>query len=214
MEDVFDTTGRPPSGWMHAVFDGGPYADDVGRCVPGPPAPAVLAVALPEGGEHVYRLAAVGSWSDPDHPVAVYGPDAPPAPPPLLTGREKTWIRRQLREGTGPDPVVLVAFDARGTMVKRPSGSAIVRMLSELGPRNAHMVLQRLDDAAEDGEGAGDAYLQAGLGHDHTYHLEYRAGGVTSRRCRTRALSQDQARDALLGWAEGRPDWRSGLDGR
>src|SRR5262245_40337217 len=26
-----------PSHWMNALFDGGPYADDVGRCVPGPP---------------------------------------------------------------------------------------------------------------------------------------------------------------------------------
>ena len=37
VEDVFDTSGRPPKGLMNALFDGGPYADDVGRCVPGPP---------------------------------------------------------------------------------------------------------------------------------------------------------------------------------
>jgi hypothetical protein len=37
MDDVFDTTGRPLAGWMHALFDGGPFGEDVGRCVPGPP---------------------------------------------------------------------------------------------------------------------------------------------------------------------------------
>jgi hypothetical protein len=77
VEDVFDTTGRPPKGWMHAVFHGGPYGEDVGRCVPGPPAAATHSVPLPEGGVHVYRLWTVGSWSDPDDPVAVYNPTAP-----------------------------------------------------------------------------------------------------------------------------------------
>ncbi|MFC9791348.1 hypothetical protein [Streptomyces sp. NPDC057695] len=85
MEDAFDTTGRPPKGWMHAVFHGGPYGEDVGRCIPGPPAPATLSVPLPEGGVHVYRLWTVGSWSYPDDPIAVYNPDGPPVPPTLLT---------------------------------------------------------------------------------------------------------------------------------
>lgn len=55
LEDVFDTTGRPPKGWLHAVFHGGPYGEDVGIRVPGPPAPATLSVPLSEGGVHVYR---------------------------------------------------------------------------------------------------------------------------------------------------------------
>jgi hypothetical protein len=37
VENVFDTTGRPPAGWMHAIFADGPFEPDVGRCVPGPP---------------------------------------------------------------------------------------------------------------------------------------------------------------------------------
>lgn len=68
MDDVFDLTGRPPEGWMHAVFDGGPFADDVGRCVPGPPPPDPLVV-----GTATYLLRTVGSWSDAQDPVAVYG---------------------------------------------------------------------------------------------------------------------------------------------
>ncbi|MFF5763026.1 hypothetical protein ACFY8F_10875 [Streptomyces tanashiensis] len=93
MEDVFDTTGRPPKGWMHAIFHGGPYGEDVGRCIPGPPAPEILAVPLAEGGVHTYRLWTVGSWSDPDDPIAVYNPDGPPVPPSLLTDQEKEWLR-------------------------------------------------------------------------------------------------------------------------
>lgn len=68
VEDVFDLTGRPPTGWMHALFDGGPFAEDVGRCVPGPPPPDPLIV-----GETTYLLRVVGSWSDPEDPIAIYG---------------------------------------------------------------------------------------------------------------------------------------------
>jgi hypothetical protein len=28
VQDVFDLTGQPPEGWVHAIFDDGPYADD------------------------------------------------------------------------------------------------------------------------------------------------------------------------------------------
>jgi hypothetical protein len=45
VEDVFATEDAPPAGWMRAIFDGGPYHDDVGRCVPGPPAPTTLTVS-------------------------------------------------------------------------------------------------------------------------------------------------------------------------
>jgi hypothetical protein len=68
VEDVFDTSGRPPKGWMNALFDGGPYADDVGRCVPGPPPADTFDV-----GGVTYYLRTVGSWSDPENPIAVYG---------------------------------------------------------------------------------------------------------------------------------------------
>ena len=53
---------------MNALFDGGPYAEDVGRCVPGPPPPDTIEV---DGA--TYLLRAVGSWSDPMNPIAVYG---------------------------------------------------------------------------------------------------------------------------------------------
>lgn len=64
----FDTSGRPPAGWMHALFDGGPFAEDVGRCVPGPPPPDPLVM-----GNTTYMLRTVGSWSDPHNPIAIYG---------------------------------------------------------------------------------------------------------------------------------------------
>lgn len=60
MDDVFDLTGHPPKGWVHAVFHDGPYADDVGRCVPGPPTPDPLEVELSGGGTFVYRILSVG----------------------------------------------------------------------------------------------------------------------------------------------------------
>ncbi|WP_329403397.1 hypothetical protein OG523_03535 [Streptomyces virginiae] len=93
MEDVFDLTGRPPSGWMHAIFGGGPYGEDVGRCIPGPPAPATITVPLPDSGEFVYRLVTVGSWSDPNDPIALYD-DTGPVPPPPLSELEKSWLNR------------------------------------------------------------------------------------------------------------------------
>ncbi len=100
MEDVFDLTGRPPHGWMHALFGGGPYGNDVGRCIPGPPAPETLAAPLPGGGEYIYRLCSVGHWA-PDDPIAVYN-DTGPTPEPPLTEQEEALIRRgsdeQLRE--------------------------------------------------------------------------------------------------------------------
>ncbi|GLW00937.1 hypothetical protein Slala05_45680 [Streptomyces lavendulae subsp. lavendulae] len=46
-------------------------------------------------------------------PVAVYDPDVPPAPPGLLTGQERTWLRKAHIE-RGEDPVRLVAIDSRG----------------------------------------------------------------------------------------------------
>lgn len=94
MDNVFDLSGTPPHGWMHAVFGGGPYGHDVGRCVPGPPAPASITVPLPEGGEHVYRLWTVGSWSAPDDPVAVYN-DVGPTPEPPLSELEMSWLNRR-----------------------------------------------------------------------------------------------------------------------
>lgn len=75
MENVFDTSGRPPEGWMNAIFDGGPFHDDVGRCVPGPPPPDPLIV-----GDTTYRVVVIASWSDPDNPIAVYAIKLPVGP--------------------------------------------------------------------------------------------------------------------------------------
>ncbi|TQF06236.1 hypothetical protein E6W39_33505 [Kitasatospora acidiphila] len=92
--DVFDLSGAPPQGWMHAVFNGGPYGEDIGRCVPGPPAPVSLTVPLPEGGEFGYRLWAVGSWSQPGDPIAVYD-ETGPVPELPLSELEKSWLNRR-----------------------------------------------------------------------------------------------------------------------
>lgn len=98
MEDVFDLTGRPPQGWMHAIFGGGPYQDDVGRCIPGPPAPETLEVRLPDGGTFLYHLWTVGSWSDPQDPIAVYNPEPPSPDPQPLTDEERKLLARMPKE--------------------------------------------------------------------------------------------------------------------
>jgi hypothetical protein len=78
VEDVFDLTGRPPSGWMHAIFSDGPFETDVGRCVPGPPPPDPLVAAARKGWpEWHYRLLTIGSWSDPEDPIAFYAAELP-----------------------------------------------------------------------------------------------------------------------------------------
>ncbi|MFE9135739.1 hypothetical protein [Streptomyces sp. NPDC007355] len=192
MEDAFDTTGRPPKGWMHAVFHRGPYGEDVGRCVPGPHAAATHSVPLPEGGVHVYRLWAVGSWSDPDDPVAVYNPDSPPVPPPLLTVQEKKWLQEG-QERKGLEPVRLVALSADGRMVRDPDAPAIETMLTGLA-KGQHLLLQRLN-----GHDEGDCCLQVLLADDATYLVEHRTG-TTADRHRTRSATPAEARSAVLRW--------------
>ncbi|MFC9264277.1 hypothetical protein [Streptomyces hydrogenans] len=192
MEDVFDTTGRPPKGWMHAIFHGGPYGEDVGRCIPGPPAPEIFTVPLAEGGVHTYRLWTVGSWSDPEDPIAVYNPDGPPVPPPLLTAQEKQWTREgQRRRGLGP--VRLVALTDDGRVTCDPDAPAVEAMLAGLGERQ-YVVLQRLSDHDE-----GDCYLQVLLSEDAVYEVEQRAG--TTGECqRTRSASWAEVCDVVLRW--------------
>ncbi|MGW6389644.1 hypothetical protein ACWFR1_03870 [Streptomyces sp. NPDC055103] len=201
VEDVFDTTGRPPSGWMHAVFNGGPYGEDVGRCIPGPPAPETLAVPLPDGGVHVYRLWTVSSWSDPDDPIAVYNPDGPPVPPPLLTGQEKTWLREGRRR-RGLEPIGLVALED-GRIEHDPDPPAVEAMLAGLRSRK-HLILQRLTDGFE-----GDEYIQVLLREDETYEVEHRSG--TSEGSQARTASQAKVRGALFDWAADRSGWQTTL---
>lgn len=57
---------------MNAIFADGPFEPDVGRCVPGPPPLDPLVVEVPGKPPWVYRVLSVGSWSDPDHPQAIY----------------------------------------------------------------------------------------------------------------------------------------------
>ncbi|MFD9620641.1 hypothetical protein ACFWB2_25585 [Streptomyces virginiae] len=204
VEDVFDTTGRPPTGWMHAIFHGGPYGEDVGRCVPGPPAPDLLTVPSAEGDVHVYRLRTVGSWSDPDDPIAVYDPDGPVVPPLLLTDQEKEWLREgQRRRGLGP--IRLVAL-VHGRMARDPDASTIESMLAGLRNRE-HLLLQRLTDPDE-----GDSYIHVLLDEDDTYEVEHQAGTAAGRD-RTRSASQAAVRDAVLRWAADRPSRRTALEG-
>ncbi|GHI70211.1 hypothetical protein Snoj_41290 [Streptomyces nojiriensis] len=61
------------------------------------------------GGEFVYRLVTVGSWSAPDDPIALYD-DTGPVPPPPLSELEKSWLGRraerqaELAEVARPQP--------------------------------------------------------------------------------------------------------------
>ncbi|MFK0212630.1 hypothetical protein [Streptomyces sp. NPDC090298] len=204
MEDVFDMTGRPPKAWMHAIFHGGPYGEDVGRCIPGPPAPEILTVPLADGRVYTYRTWAVGSWSDLEDPVAVYHRDGPPVPPPLLTGQEETWLRDgQQREGLMP--LKLVALVTGGRMVRDPDASAIEAMLAGLRHRE-FLLLQRLADHDE-----GDWYLQVLLEEDDTYEVVHQAGAAAERE-ETRSASQAAVRDAVLRWAAEQPTWRNALE--
>lgn len=205
MQDVFDVTGRPPKGWMHAVFRGGPYGEDVGRCIPGPPAPATLSVPLPEGGVHVYRLWTVGSWSAPDDPIAVYNPDGPPVPPTLLTAQERQWAQEgRRRRGLGP--VRLVALTGDGQMAYDPDAPAIEAMLAGLGERQ-YVVLQRLTDHDE-----GEFSLQVLLTEDAVYEVEHQAG-TTGERQRTRSASQTEVRDTVLRWVADQASRCTDLEG-
>ncbi|MFB6820883.1 hypothetical protein ACFCXA_04730 [Streptomyces virginiae] len=181
---------------MHAIFHGGPYGEDVGRCVPGPPAPDLLRAPSAAGEVHVYRLWTVGSWSDAEDPVAVYDPDGPPVPPLLLTDQEEEWLREgQRRRGLGP--IRLVAL-VHGRMERDPDASTIASMLAGLRNRE-HLLLQWLTDPGE-----GDRYIRVRLDEDDTYEVEHRPG-TTAGRERTRSASRAAACDAVLRWAADQP---------
>ena len=53
LKAIRPTGGFTPSSLM------GPYVDDVGRCVPGPPTPDPLPVSLPDGTTFEYRILSV-----------------------------------------------------------------------------------------------------------------------------------------------------------
>ncbi|MFJ4829744.1 hypothetical protein ACIP79_07445 [Streptomyces sp. NPDC088747] len=97
---------------------------------------------------------------------------------------------------------MLIATNARGHAVKRPSKPAIGTMLANLGRDNEHMVVERQDEDL-----AGDWYIQVLMRENNTYQLEYR-DGVAAEHYQTQTVSQEKVLRALLGWAAGRSDWR------
>ncbi|MEV7346112.1 hypothetical protein [Streptomyces sp. NPDC093544] len=100
------------------------------------------------------------------------------------------------------DLVMLIATNARGHTVKRPSKPAMGIMLANLGRDNEHMVIERQDD-----ELAGDWYIQVLLRENNTYQLEYR-DGAAAEHYQTQTVSQEKVLRALLGWAADTSDWR------
>lgn len=98
---------------------------------------------------------------------------------------------------------MLIATNAAGRVTKTPSKPAIGRMLANLHRRNAHLILENVE---EDIEGSWD--IQVLLRDDNTYQLEFR-DGVAAEHYQTRTISQEEILTALLGWAAGRTDWRS-----
>jgi hypothetical protein len=102
----------------------------------------------------------------------------------------------------GQDPSMLIATDARGHRMRRPSKPAIGRMLANLGRGNEHMVVER-----QDADVVGDWYIQVLLRENNTYQLEYR-DGVATKHYQTQTVSQEKVLRALLGWATGTSEWR------
>lgn len=96
---------------------------------------------------------------------------------------------------------MLIATNARGYVVKRPSKPAIGTMLANL-QRGMHIVLERQDEDLQ-----GDWYIQVLMCHNNTYQLEYR-DGVATEHYQTQTVSQEKVLKALLGWAANKPDWR------
>ncbi|MFD5727090.1 hypothetical protein ACFWMT_13425 [Streptomyces sp. NPDC058368] len=75
----------------------------------------------------------VGSWSDPDEPIAGYNPDGSPVPPTLLTAQERQWSQEGRRRGLGP--VRLVALTDDGQMTYPPDAAAVEAMVAGLRMR-------------------------------------------------------------------------------
>ncbi|MFI5876624.1 hypothetical protein ACIBAH_30060 [Streptomyces sp. NPDC051445] len=100
---------------------------------------------------------------------------------------------------------MLIATNANGLAVKRPSKPAIGRMLANLQRGMEHMVLERQEEDRE-----GDWYIQVLFRDNNTYQLEYR-DGVPVEHYQTQTVSQEKVHAALIGWATGKPDWREGF---
>ncbi|MEU6553089.1 hypothetical protein ABZ915_22810 [Streptomyces sp. NPDC046915] len=100
---------------------------------------------------------------------------------------------------------MLIATNARGHTVKRPSKPAIGTMLANLRRGNEHLILERQDEEVE-----GDWYIQVWFRDNNTYQLEYREG-VPAEHYQTQTVSQDKVLQALLGWVTDKPAWREGF---
>ncbi|MFD8910497.1 hypothetical protein [Streptomyces sp. NPDC059575] len=97
---------------------------------------------------------------------------------------------------------MLIVTTGRGHTVKRPSKPAIGTLLGNLGRATDRLTLHRRDDDHTDHH-----YLRVRLCPNNTYELEHR-DGPDSAPHRTRTLSQEKVRQALLDWGAGRPGWR------
>ncbi|MFF7470760.1 hypothetical protein [Streptomyces sp. NPDC008092] len=99
---------------------------------------------------------------------------------------------------------MLIATNVRGHAVKRPSKPTMGTMLANLG-QGDHLILERRDEDRE-----GDWYIQVLFRDNNTYQLEYR-DGVPAEHYQTLTASQEKARQALLGWADDKPNWQDGF---
>ncbi|MGW6875880.1 hypothetical protein ACWGF3_13615 [Streptomyces xanthophaeus] len=95
---------------------------------------------------------------------------------------------------------MLIATDEAGRVVKKPSKPAIGRMLANPQRGNAHLILERVEEATE-----GSWYVQVLLRDDNTYQLEFR-GGVAAEHYQTRTVAQEKVLTAMLGWAASMAD--------
>ncbi|MFE9472564.1 hypothetical protein ACFY5K_35520 [Streptomyces griseofuscus] len=100
---------------------------------------------------------------------------------------------------------MLIATNALGHVVKRPTKPAVGIMLANLRRGNEYLVLERQEEERE-----GDWYVQVWFRDNNTYQLEYR-DGVPEEHYQTLTVSQEKVLQALLGWMLDKPAWREGF---
>ncbi|WP_037914236.1 hypothetical protein [Streptomyces sp. NRRL WC-3744] len=77
---------------------------------------------------------------------------------------------------------MLIATNARGYELKRPTKPAVGTMLANLRRGNEYLILERRDEERE-----GDWYIQVWFRDNNTYQLEYR-DGVPAEHHQTRTV--------------------------
>ncbi len=101
----------------------------------------------------------------------------------------------------------LRAETACGRSYDAPSGALLLRLLSELGPENEFLVVDRLD-APND-----EHYMQVYREVDGSYVIEYRVGAA-DRHFEAVADDLRMTFAVLAGWAADSPGWREMCDWR